>query len=90
MKTENINNYLSIILKCTAIICITLLTIISWQKKDIGKFQNVQSEYGQIVINTKTGEKIAINGEDGLLYKITVNPFAKDTNEVYEKILIKK
>jgi len=90
MKTEQINSIFGIILKGITIICIVVVTFVYWNKRNIGTYQNMNSETGLKILNTQTGE-IAFLRDNGqqyvrfMLYSFTQGKIIASKPEYFDK-----
>jgi len=84
MDIEKAYKVVGIIFKVISIVCITAITFIYWQRKDIGKYQDVSKEDGIIIVfNTQTGDYTAVGDRESKTIRKTIIPFAKDKTKIF-------
>jgi hypothetical protein len=73
MKIEQLNNLFSVILKGVIIICIFIVTITYWMKKDNVKYEFHSLDNEPVLFNPRTGEFIEMTFDDVSI----INPLTK-------------
>ena len=83
-KYYKINNIMGIVLKSVVTICIIVLTVIYWQQRYTGKYQNIAYQDGNyVVFDTQTGVYTFVVKTRDQHLRTKMNPFASDSKNIF-------